>query len=61
MLARRQAELRIAQHVAEIVLQKNLLHPAPCLPKASRALSELFLLRFLWQKVKLGRGLPPSC
>ena len=25
MLARRQAELRIAQHVAEIVLQKNLL------------------------------------
>ena len=25
MLARRQAELRIAQHVAEIVLHKNLL------------------------------------
>ena len=25
MLARRQAEIQIAQHVAEIVLQKNLL------------------------------------
>ena len=57
MLAHRQAELRIAQHMAEIVLQKNVLRTK----KASQALSELFLLRFLWQKVKLGRGLPPSC
>ena len=43
------------------VTEKLVTHPAPCLPKASRALSELFLLRFLWQKVKLGRGLQPSC
>ena len=43
------------------VTEKLVTHPAPCLPKASRGLSQLCLLRFLWQKVKLGRGLPPSC
>ena len=43
------------------VTEKLVTHPAPCLPKASRAPSELCPLRFLWQKVKLGRGLPPSC
>ena len=43
------------------VTEKLVTHPAPCLPKASRALSELCRLRFLWQKVKLGRGLLPSC
>ena len=36
------------------VTEKLVTHPAPCLPKASRALSELCRLRFLWQKVKLG-------
>ena len=35
--------------------RKTCYAPAPCLPKASRALSVLFLLRFLWQNVKLGR------
>ena len=48
-------------HGRDRVTEKLVTHPAPCLPKASRAPSELFLLRFLWQKVKLGRGLPPSC
>ena len=41
--------------------EKLVTHPAPCLPKASRAPSELCPLRFLSQKLKLGRGLPPSC
>ena len=54
MLARR-------QHVAEIVLQKNLLHTLLRVCQASPAPSERCPLHFLWQKVKLGRGLPPSC
>ena len=48
-------------HARDRVTEKLVTHLAPCLPKASRALSELCRLRFLWQKVKLGRGLPPSC
>ena len=36
---------------------------APCSMSAKGLSSSerAFLLRFLWQKVKLGRGLPPSC
>ena len=54
MLARRQAELRIV-HRRDCVTEKVVTHPAPCLSRASR--SQLCPLRFLWQRVKLSRGL----
>ena len=44
------------------VTEKAVMHRAPCLSltKASRALSFVVCVSF-GKKVKLGRGLPPSC